>query len=140
MVAIQFGSMKVVEKWLDMNQELRLQGCYGLRIMEANIGGFGDDFGLLYCKTAPESTRTEDAVGTLDWNDCFKENKDKIDVKNIIFRTAPSIYRLMILVELIRETHTANSTSAVAGITRIIDPTAAIAGLMGSKCLNCTHV
>jgi len=58
-VAVQYGSLVVAAKWIDITASNPTNGCFGVKIADGQLSGLSDDFAVVQAeKNSPAPTRT----------------------------------------------------------------------------------
>jgi len=123
LVAIQHGSAVVVAPWINICNELSLQGSFGCSIAAGQLSGMNTDFGVLYTEmTSPAADPSSDEdIARVQ----LMHEKD-ITLQSAIAGVSGSTFRLM--------------TIATAGdYLRIINPATASMALERSVQPKCDH-
>ncbi|CZR59515.1 uncharacterized protein PAC_09407 [Phialocephala subalpina] len=146
-VAVQYGSLVIVAKWVDLTVEQHFQGCFGFHCTEGSLVEVGDEYAVVYSE---KSMQPPEALGDTSWtfsssndyespsgdsNDIIdaweaKSNSGETSMANICVNTAiigaGSPYRLLTMIKS-------------DGYLRIVDPSEILAALSKSETFQSGH-
>lgn len=142
LIAVQYGSLAVAARWIDLSGKLDISGCFGFEQSEGQIQGVTSDFAAIYSEQgmpAPgngcspiASFPREERRGSRDvlasTTDRYPDILDASDTDmfTAITGAAGSPYRLLAIAQ--SNTH-----------LRMVDPSSAIQGLFRSSIPVCEH-
>lgn len=135
--AVQYGSFVAAATWLDLTSNPAILKPFALVILEGNIQGIPDDFGLVRCEMMeferPETSEVSEAM-EIDDNTpltailSLTKELDTVnaDIFTAIFRSDTYLYRIM-------------TTVQSGNYYRIIDPSMVARSCFSVRSPRCTH-
>ncbi|OCL14375.1 hypothetical protein AOQ84DRAFT_406241 [Glonium stellatum] len=127
-VAVQYGSLAVVGRWVDIAAELTVSGCFGFDIGEGRLCGVSDEFAVVQAERRMAASLA--AAEILQRPEATFDNSDMensvVKVETAIIGAAGIPYRLLTMVQ--SNLH-----------LRIVDPSDAIMSLCRSDIPQCDH-
>ncbi|KAL9074542.1 MAG: hypothetical protein Q9157_004337 [Trypethelium eluteriae] len=123
LIASQYGCYVAVVPWVDLQQAVRVKGCFGLELFEGNIKGLPEELAFLQSEQPSPITQSLSEIPDSTFS---SEDNTRAEFSTAIFRVQSATYRLVTFVKT--ATH-----------LRLIDPVQALSGLMRSQFPRCTH-
>jgi hypothetical protein len=135
--AVQYGSFVAAASWLDLETKPDAVRPFALIVLEGNIQGVPDDFGLVRCEMlefdkcntseiAEPMQLDDERPMAADWSLTRELDTVKVELFTAIFRSDSYLYRLM-------------TTVRSGNHLRIIDPSMAIRGAFAATRPQCNH-
>ena len=142
--AVQYGSLLVVASWLDITEEAKVKGCFGITTVEGNLQGVVDDIGLVRCERDKNKARLgplgpcENGANRMQIETAGEVSKNssleaayqldtlEVELYTAVFHKRERLYQLM-------------TTVRSGKNLRIVDPGEVIMILARSRSIQCTH-